>query len=250
MSIRQLKGTTAVVTGASRGFGRAISVSLVEQGAHVVGVARSAGALDELREQLGERFTPLTGDVTDPTLPAEVLSRHRPQTLVLVAGATPPMGPISQQTWESFTTNWNTDVRHVFNFAHHVLTMPLDPGSVVISFSSGAALQGSPMSGGYAGAKATVRYISAYSGLESGRGSLGIRFVSVLPQLTPATGLGQVGVEAYAGAAGLTVDAFLERMGAVLTPEAVAGSVTSLATDDAYTASAYSLTAEGLQPLS
>jgi short chain dehydrogenase len=58
MSVRQLSGTNAVVTGASRGFGRAISVSLVERGAHVVGVARNAKLLAELKEQLGDAFTP------------------------------------------------------------------------------------------------------------------------------------------------------------------------------------------------
>jgi hypothetical protein len=34
---------------------------------------------------------------------------------------------------------------------------------VVLTISSGAALRGSPLSGGYAGAKATVRFISAYA---------------------------------------------------------------------------------------
>ncbi|MBO0732075.1 MAG: SDR family oxidoreductase, partial [Acidimicrobiaceae bacterium] len=231
MSIRQLAGTTAIVTGASRGFGQAISASLVREGAYVVGVARSAGPLNELRDQLGERFTPEIADITDPDLARRLVSQHQPRTIVLNAGATPPMGPISQQTWETFTTNWNTDVRHVFNFAREALTMPLDSGSVVLSFSSGAALRGSPLSGGYSGAKATVRYISAYAGSESSRGSLGIRFVSVLPQLTPATKLGTVGVETYAGDAGLTVDAFVERMGTVLSPEKVATSVVTLVTD-------------------
>jgi NAD(P)-dependent dehydrogenase (short-subunit alcohol dehydrogenase family) len=41
MSVRQLAGTTAIVTGASRGFGRAIAIALVERGADVVGVARN-----------------------------------------------------------------------------------------------------------------------------------------------------------------------------------------------------------------
>ena len=54
--------------------------------------------------------------------------------------------------------------------------------------SSGAALRGSPLSGGYAGAKATIRFITGYAADESERAGLGIRFVSVLPQLTPATG--------------------------------------------------------------
>ena len=44
-----LVGSTAIVTGASRGFGRAIATALSAAGAHVVGVARGSSALDELR---------------------------------------------------------------------------------------------------------------------------------------------------------------------------------------------------------
>ena len=102
-----------------------------------------------------------------PTVPARLISRYRPRTLILNAGATPVPAPLSEQTWETFTTNWDTDVQQVFNFTRHALTAPLDPGSVVISLSSGAALNGSPLSGGYAGAKATIRFISAYAGIEA-----------------------------------------------------------------------------------
>ena len=68
MSIRQLAGTTAIVTGASRGFGRAISVSLVERGAQVVGVARNQELLAGLKKELGEAFAPEVADVTDPSV--------------------------------------------------------------------------------------------------------------------------------------------------------------------------------------
>lgn len=64
------------------------------------------------------------------------------------------------------------------------------------------------MSGGYAGAKATIPFISAYAAAESQRDALGIRFVSVLPQLTPATDTGAVGVAAYAERDGLDVPPF------------------------------------------
>ncbi len=69
MSVRELAGTTAIVTGASRGFGRATVTALAAKGAHVVGVARSEGSLNELKEQLGDMFTSEVGDVTDGSLP-------------------------------------------------------------------------------------------------------------------------------------------------------------------------------------
>ncbi len=241
MSVRQLAGTTAVVTGASRGFGRAIAVSLVEEGAHVVGVARNSALLSELRTQLGEAFTPEVADAADPELPIRLISQYQPRTIVLNAGATPAVARLRDQTWDNFSTNWNVDVHHVFNFVREALTAPLDPGSVVISLSSGAALRGSPLSGGYAGAKATIKFISSYARDEAVRNGSDIRFVAVMPQLTPATDLGRVYTEAYGGS-GVTSP------GSSLTVDQVATSIVGLATDDAV-APAYLVTAAGLQPL-
>ena len=45
-AINALAGTTAIVTGASRGFGRAIATALSAAGAHVIGVARSSAHLE------------------------------------------------------------------------------------------------------------------------------------------------------------------------------------------------------------
>ena len=250
MSIRQLAGTTAIVTGASRGFGRAISVSLVERGAHVVGVARNQELLVELREQLGEAFTPEVADVADPTLAARLIADYRPQTVVLNAGATPPVGSLREQTWEMFSANWNVDVQHVFNFSREVLTAPLDPGSVVVSLSSGAALVGSPLSGGYAGAKATIKLISSYAGLEAQRLGADIRFLSVLPQLTPVTELGKLYTERYSAMAGMSEAQFLDdRFGGALSLRQVGESISDLAVDDSYLQPAYLVGTKGLMPV-
>jgi hypothetical protein len=101
MSARNLAGTTAIVTGASRGFGRATAIALAELGAHVVGVARNKELLDRLAGQLGDRFTPEIADGADPSLPARLIPRDRPQTLVLNAGASPTPATVSEQTWEA-----------------------------------------------------------------------------------------------------------------------------------------------------
>lgn len=247
--MRDLSGTTAIVTGASRGFGRAITISLADQSAHVVGVARSSDALNELHDQLGTAFTPEVSDVTDPSLPARLIAQHHPSTLILNAGAAPPVGPLTEQTWESFSTNWNTDVRHAFNFIRESLATPLEPGSVVISMSSGAAVAGSPLSGGYAGAKSMIRLVSSYAGLEASRDGSGIRFVAVLPQLTPATDLGRPYTAAYAQSAGISEAEFLERLGGTLTVDQVAEGISTLAADDSQTAAAYLLTTRGPQPI-
>lgn len=59
MSRRELSATTAIVTGAGQGFGRAIATALSHAGAHVVGVGRDGARLDEVHALLGEAFTPV-----------------------------------------------------------------------------------------------------------------------------------------------------------------------------------------------
>ncbi|HEX4865057.1 MAG TPA: SDR family oxidoreductase [Acidimicrobiales bacterium] len=250
MSLQDLSGTTAIVTGASRGFGRAAAISLTERGAQVVGVARNRELLDRLAAQLGDRFTPEVADAADPSIPASLIGRYRPRTLVLNAGATPRPASIGEQTWENFSTNWNTDVQHAFKFTKYALTTPLDPGSVVISLSSGAALNGSALSGGYAGAKATIRFISSYARMEAEARGLKIRFVAVLPVLTPDTDLGRLYTAVYAEQAGLTEEKFLERFGGALTADTAGRSISQLAADDSYDDPAYLLAPSGLQPVS
>lgn len=60
-----LTDKVAVVTGASRGLGRALAEALLGRGAVVYGLARDAHALDEARRALGAGFHPVACDVTD-----------------------------------------------------------------------------------------------------------------------------------------------------------------------------------------
>jgi len=244
-----LAGTTAIVTGASRGFGRAIAAALAGAGARVVGVARTGAQLDELRDELGGTFIPVTADAADSATARRLIDEHRPQTLVLCAGATPTMSPLQEQTWESFSQNWSVDVAQAFHWIRHALRRPLAPGSSVIAMSSGAAVNGSPLSGGYAGAKAAVKFIADYAAVESERAGLGVSFVSVLPRLTPATDLGAKAVAAYAGRQGVDVDTFVQLSGPPLTPEQVGRSVLQIADGNHPDHHAYLLTSAGLSPL-
>jgi NAD(P)-dependent dehydrogenase (short-subunit alcohol dehydrogenase family) len=244
-----LVGTTAIVTGASRGFGRAIASALSAAGAQVVGIARTRAALDEVRGQLGDTFTPVVADAADPATARRLIEQYRPRTLVLCAGAAPRMSPLPEQTWETFSDNWNVDVAQAFHWIRVAQRLPLAPGSSVIAISSGAALNGSPLSGGYAGAKATVRFITSYAAIESQRAQLGISFVSVLPRLTPATDLGAAAVAAYAERQGVDVASFVQAGGPPLTAEQVGKSVLQIATGESTDDDAYLLTSSGLSPL-
>ncbi len=244
-----LDGATAVVTGAGRGFGRGIAAALTAAGAHVVGVGRTGAALEKVHAELGDAFTPVVADAADPATAARLLDEYRPRIIVLCAGAMPRMSPVQEQTWESFSLNWNVDVAQAFHWTQEALRRPLPPGTSVIAISSGAAINGSPLSGGYAGAKATVRLITSYAAAESERAGLGIEFVSVLPQLTPLTDLGAAAVAAYAAQQGVDADTFVRARGPVLTPEQVGASVLAIATAAEPVHHANTLTAAGISPL-
>ncbi len=146
----------------------AVAVALAATGADVVGVARDESALEDLQRQLGPSFTPVVADVADGTLASHLISKYRPRILVLNAGATPHAATLQDQTWKTFSENWNVDVRHVFDFAREALVAPLEPGSAVVSLSSGAARMGSPMSGGYAGSRVWTGDRAASSSSTSG----------------------------------------------------------------------------------
>lgn len=249
MTSSEETGRSVIVTGASKGFGRAIASALHAEGAKVVAVARNAELLASLNTELGGALTTVVADVTDPVVAGSLIERCRPDTLVLNAGAAPLCRPLQHHTWDTFSRPWEVDVRHAFHWIREALLFPLLPGSTVIAMSSGAAVAGSPLSGGYAGAKAAIRFITGYAAEESERAELGIRFISVLPKLTPATDLGSAAVAAYAARDGVNVEAYLDRFGPGLTVDDVGRATVDLVTSPEYGAGAYLLTPAGLSLL-
>ena len=192
---------TTLVVGASRGLGRGIAWAFAEAGAPVVAVARTGPALAELAAaRPGIRAE--VADAAGATAAWSLLDQYDPEVLVLVAGANPVMRPLQYQTWETFSVNWETDVRIAFTWLREALLKPLPPGSRVVVMSSGAALNGSPASGGYAGAKATQRFIAGYAQDEARRAGLDITVTAVMPRMTPYGDVGRRAVRAYAARAG------------------------------------------------
>ena len=95
-----LDGQVALVTGASRGIGRAVARALARHGAHVVALARTAGALEELDDEiraLGARATLVPLDLLDfagiDRLGASLFERHG--KLDILVGAAAELGPLS-----------------------------------------------------------------------------------------------------------------------------------------------------------
>jgi NAD(P)-dependent dehydrogenase (short-subunit alcohol dehydrogenase family) len=250
MQANQLADKRAIVVGGSRGLGRGVVEAFLGAGATVVALARDVSPLAALALE-DQRLNLVAADASDPVVAGRLLGGASPDIVALVAGAAPVLRPLHQQTWETFSTNWHVDVRLTFSWLREALLLPLKPGSHVIVMSSGAALFGSPLSGGYAGAKATQRFLAEYAAQESARHELGIRIHAVLPRLTPATELGRPAVAAYAARQGIDEETYLRRLGKPITPEIAGTAFLQLAIGAVDgNATAYGLTADGLQPIS
>src|SRR5258705_8225954 len=105
-----------------------------------------------------------------------MLAGSSPAFGAMSRGRPPPMGRLDQMSWADFTAVWETDVKAGFYWLQAALNLPLKPGSRVLVGSSGAAVNGSPMSGGYAGAKRMLWFMAKYANGVAEQKGLGIRF--------------------------------------------------------------------------
>lgn len=239
---------TAVVVGASRGLGRAAAEALAADGARVVAIARTSSELLDLQTS-SPGVVPRVADAVDRAVAEEVIG-HSPDVLVLVAGATPAVAPFDEQAWDDFSRAWNTDVRLTHTWLTAALRSPMTPGSRVIVISSGAALAGSPLSGGYAGAKATQRFLAAYAQDESERRGLGLTFTAVLPRITPATNVGAVATHAYAARQGISPAEYVAQLGPTLSRQQFGAEILELSKRPAIEAAgSFLLTSEGVKKI-
>jgi len=230
-----LKDKNVVVTGGSRGLGLGLVEALVAQGAKVTVVARDADALESVGARLG--VATISADVTDENAAHKILADVRPEILVLNAGATPRMGRLDQLSWADFTLPWETDVKAGLYWMQAALGLPLAQGARVLVGSSGAAQQGSPLSGGYAGAKRMLWIMAKYANGIAEQKKLGIRFQAIVPmQIIGGTGVGDEASTAYARAAGIEREALLARFGAPMPPRQFGDHLVAVLEDPRYAA--------------
>ena len=228
-----LKDKTIVVTGGSRGLGLGLVEALVDQGARVTVVARDQAALAAVEQRLGVAVIP--ADVTDEGAAQRILADVCPEVLVLNAGGTPRMGQLDQLSWADFSAPWETDVKAGLYWMQAAVKLPLAPGARVLVGSSGAAQQGSPLSGGYAGAKRMLWFMAKYANGVAKQKGLGIRFQAIVPlQIIGGTGVGDEASSAYARAMGIEREAFLARFGAPLPPRQFGDNLVAVLDDPQY----------------
>jgi NAD(P)-dependent dehydrogenase (short-subunit alcohol dehydrogenase family) len=242
-----LTGKNTIVIGGSRGVGRQIVESAAAQGARVLAVARDEGHLQQLTQHVVGASV-LALDATAEEAPSRVFDVLEPDVLVLCAGSFPPAAPLQKQSWREFAVNWEIDVKIAFHFCKAALLRPLAKGASVILIASGAGLAGSPISGGYAGAKRTQMFIASYAQKESERLGLGLRFTTLAPRMMPDTELGRHAVAGYSRYLGISQATFIESMDAPPTPSDVASAVIAAVRDpDRFQGKVWIVTGKGLE---
>lgn len=228
----KLERQRVLVTGGNRGLGLGIVEALCARGADVTVLARDPVALAAVKARLGVAI--IQGDITDRALAAQALREVRPAALVLMAGASPVIAPIHEVSWEDFSRTWETDTRAALIWIQEAMRLPLPRGARVLLGSSGAAVNGSPLSGGHAGAKRMIWLMAQYANGAAAALDLGLRFQTLVPrQMIGATDHGRAAATGYAARKGVTVEEFLAGFGTPLTPREVGEHVVTILTDPA-----------------
>jgi NAD(P)-dependent dehydrogenase (short-subunit alcohol dehydrogenase family) len=225
----------ALVIGAASGVGQATAAALTDAGVVVLASGR-------------ER------DATDSAQVAALLAEADPDLVVVAAGTRPTMASIEEQTWESFSAPWNVDVKIAFEVGRAALGRPLRANSTVVMLSSGAAINpaGSPLSGGYAGAKRMQMFLADYLQREADVRGLAIRFVAVAPrQLLAGSEIGEAAAAAYGAESGESVEEYMTRRFPVpLDAAGVARAILAIAAGEEHPeATRLALTGQGLEAI-
>jgi 3-oxoacyl-[acyl-carrier protein] reductase len=234
MALAGLSGKVAIVTGASRGIGRAVAERLAREGARLVLSSRRGGdplhATAAACAEAGAQVEVLEGDVGDPAVAVALAARAqerfgRIDLLVSCAG-------VSLE--ELLVTTGDDAVRRVVETnvlgtvwaARAVVPAMLRQRSgCVVNLSSSLARRPARGSSVYAGTKGFVEAFTAALAAEVGR--KGIRVVAVAPGLVETDMTAAIRRDAPEAVLGRTA------AGRGARPEEIAGTIAFLASDDA-----------------
>ncbi len=169
----RIAGASALVSGASRGIGRAVALALSREGARVTLLGRDTQALEDVaraaREGGGEAL-PFPGDLRDPRVPdaavaAAVAAHGRLEILVNNAGvgAFGPLAETSDETWERVL---GTNLTAVFRLTRAALPHLASGGGHVFMVSSLAGSNAIANMAAYCASKAALDHLAACLMLE------------------------------------------------------------------------------------
>ncbi len=183
-----LEGRTAVITGASRGIGRAIATLFAEEGANVTLVSRSADALGDVFAEInrrGGRALVVAADVTADDAPAQIVDRTLAEfggldILVNNAGGNSFMAPLETMRFSGWQKTMALNLDSTVRLIQAALPPMIAGGrGSIINVSSVTGLRGSPLMSHYGAAKAAVISLTQSLGIELA--TRGVRANALVP---------------------------------------------------------------------
>lgn len=229
----QLHGKRALVTGASRGIGRAMALAFAEQGAQVVALARNEELLGELVAEIiaqGGSAEAAVCDVSDHeavmSVVGQIVAAGPLDVVVNNAGGNSFSAPIVAMRPTGWDKTLNLNLNSTFWVLQAVLPSMLAAGrGSIINVASVAGLRGAPFMSHYAAAKSAVVSLTESAALETA--GAGVRVNALLPGWI-ATDLTDFLRATEAGEAGLLARVPMGRWGM---PEEIAAAAVFLASD-------------------
>jgi NAD(P)-dependent dehydrogenase (short-subunit alcohol dehydrogenase family) len=189
MELFDLSGQVAVITGSSRGIGRAIAQRMAEHGARVVVSSRKADACQAVADDINQRH----GEERAIAIAANISSKDHLQamidhtlvkwgridTLVCNAASNPYYGPMAGISDEQFRKILDNNI-----VANHWLAtmvtphMRAQPGGAIVIVSSIGGLRGSPIIGAYCISKAADMQLARNLAVEHGPDNIRVNCIA------------------------------------------------------------------------
>ena len=158
---------TALITGASRGLGRALAAGLARAGFDLIIDARDAAALDAAAGALrasGASVTAIPGDVTDPGHRAALIAAARGRLDLLVNNAgtlgASPLPALADYPPDELRAAFEVNVIAPVALTQVALPLLRASGGAVLNITSDAAVEAYAGWGGYGAAKAALEQAS------------------------------------------------------------------------------------------
>jgi NAD(P)-dependent dehydrogenase (short-subunit alcohol dehydrogenase family) len=181
----RVQDRVAIVTGAAKGMGREICLTLAREGARVVLAAREVAPIAALADEIGKQAIAHPTDVTDEAAVISLVARTREafggrvDILVNAAGVT---GPVETPVWEIAADAWDevltVNVKGTFLPIKHVLpVMIAQRYGKIVNISGTSGLRGYKNRAAYSSSKWALRGLTRTVALDAGGYNINVNAV-------------------------------------------------------------------------